>query len=938
MNFCILIELSKKTISFLYNRSDGDGKFKPFVGDGRALPLAVYCLGNDIQIGQYAVDEALNHNPHAYVDVFQAVRTVGSYRYKSEEWPFDTLLLNAIQKYLAYFFDSVLIGVKGRLEKNIAEMPLCFMFSSDVEENERLFIKDSFAKNGYGNVAICDYDQKVVETSKFTTPYTTCVTSDGQDLFISVFETGSPKLLVSHIMHDRGKDPRVEVAIDKLWESLGYENYYLSFEREKETLSQIAEDFLSSGEMEFQDNVIFSDGRSRECFLSMMELNSRRFSDDGKIVMDVKNMLSKMNISPLETTVVLKGKAANNHYFKSVFIGEFGSIANVTDSIHSKVLTHLLKDIQKVNYSFAGVSQEVSRTKNFTNKQSDSTVQQPIDSNLKKMVMRLLRSYQNRTDFEVLAIEVNDILRQLHAEGIRSYDTDLDQILEYVKDHNVGQTKGDPSKYRREVIRLTRSYKMRADYDALQQEVNDLLNRMHAVNVHDFDIDLQKVIEYTKIHVNVQVNPKKYQGEKNRLSRGYKHRTDYGNLLKEAKDLLNRMHGDNVHDYDAEIDEVIEFAQKNLKTETASAKTKTAISKSRTATNSKDNGSSKNSTQLASNNNSASTNDAKYRRDVNILMRGYEKRADKDKLRLEVEELLKKMHEDGVFSFDEKLNKVLSFSKSAATNSGNGTAPMLSSRASKPSPSSALETPRPAVLNTNKTISITSAEDSHDRSINPIKANEEILKKSPSLKGMSLELNSMKFKVNSDGSVKVFLSKCRGDVNVPTTIKVNEQELYVTSIAQSNIFSTCNNVRSVTLPETIISLGDFALSYAAISSIDLPTRIEAVNSYAFNKCENLTELVLPDSVLQVGDHVFDGCKSLKRIQFHGTEFWNDAILGCKSLEIIRFTCASPIVKGKVDKWLQYYDKVELHVPATFAADYKKDPIWGRFKVIKSYNK
>ena len=59
MNFCILIELSKKKISFLYNRSDGESKFTPFVGEGSALPLAIYCLGNDMQIGQFAIDEAM---------------------------------------------------------------------------------------------------------------------------------------------------------------------------------------------------------------------------------------------------------------------------------------------------------------------------------------------------------------------------------------------------------------------------------------------------------------------------------------------------------------------------------------------------------------------------------------------------------------------------------------------------------------------------------------------------------------------------------------------------------------------------------------------------------------------------------------------------------------------------------------------------------------
>lgn len=297
MNFCILIELSKKKISFLYNRSDGESKFAPFVGEGSALPLAIYCFGNDIQIGQFAIEEAMHQSPHAYTDVFQTMKTVGMYRYKGNEYHYNTLLKNAIEKYLTHFFDSVLIGQYGRLEQNIASMPLCFVFNSDIDENERLFVKDCFVKGGYSNLATIDYDQIVVEASSFSTNYAVCVTSDGKDLFMSLYETKTHKYLGSSVMPNRGRDPRVETAVSKLWESLGYQTYILNQDEETPILTKIAEDFLSSGELELQRNVLFSDGHARECFLSMRELNDYRYKDDGKIVSDLKNLLQKQNIS-----------------------------------------------------------------------------------------------------------------------------------------------------------------------------------------------------------------------------------------------------------------------------------------------------------------------------------------------------------------------------------------------------------------------------------------------------------------------------------------------------------------------------------------------------------------------------------------------------------------------------------------------------------------
>lgn len=438
MNFCILIELSKKKISFLYNRSDGESKFTPFVGEGSALPLAIYCLGNDIQIGQFAIDEAMNQNPHAYTDVFQAMKTVGTYKYKGNEYHYNTLLKNAIEKYLKHFFDSVLFGQNGRLEQNIASMPLCFVFNSDIDENERLFVKNCFAEGGYSNLATIDYDQIVVAASNFATNHAVCVTSDGKDLFMSLYETKTHKYLGSAVMTNRGKDPRVETAVTKLWESLGYENYYLNFEAEKPILTKLAEEFLSSGELELQQNVLFTDGYSRECFLSMRELNDYRYNDDGKIVSDLKNLLVKQNITPLDCTVVLKGKAANNGYFKHIFNGEFNSLKNVNDSFRREVLSQLLKDIKAANYSFNSAAPQSPQDP--TEPSGQEPLQNPnppvVPSGVLKREVRgkiaeikgKMR-IKNYVDAKKLA---GILLDYLHEQGFDMWDNEVNSILKEI--------------------------------------------------------------------------------------------------------------------------------------------------------------------------------------------------------------------------------------------------------------------------------------------------------------------------------------------------------------------------------------------------------------------------------------------------------------------------------------------------------------------------
>lgn len=512
MNFCILIELSKKKISFLYNRSDGESKFTPFIGEESALPLAIYCLGNDIQIGQFAIDQAMNHNPNAYTDVFQTMKTIGTYKYKGNEEHYNTLLKFAIEKYLSYFFDTTLFGQHGRLEQNIASMPLCFVFNSDMDENDRLFVKGCFEQSGYGNLATVDYDQIVVEASTFTTNHAVCVTSDGKDLYMSLYETKTHKYLGSTVMPNRGKDPRVEIAVSKLWDSLGYENYFLNIENERHILTKHAEEFLSSGELELQENVLFTDGHWRECFLSMRELNNYRYPDDGKIVTDIKSLLLKQGISPLDCTIVLKGKAANNGYFKHVFNGEFNTLLNVNDSFRSKVLNQLLSDIKECNYRFTNDS--ISKTDMV---QAPRSPKPGLSSTLKRTVkvkIADIKAKLRNNDRKGAKRIAEKLLAELHEQDVHEWDVEIKSIMSNMPltpeeppqeestnqppetPKNEKEDKVDPKKYQREVRTKIAEIKGKIrikDYNTADSLLSSLESKLHKNGVFDYDSQLKEI-------------------------------------------------------------------------------------------------------------------------------------------------------------------------------------------------------------------------------------------------------------------------------------------------------------------------------------------------------------------------------------------------------------------------------------------------------------
>lgn len=424
MKYCILIELSKKKIAFLYNRSDGEGKFTPFVGDGSALPLAIYCIGNDISIGKIALDEAMNNSPYAFTNIFEISKVVGTYKFKGTECHYNTLLKNAIERYLAHFFDTTLFGQFGRLDTNIANMPLCFVFNADITENERLFVKTSFQNSGYANMAFFDYDQELVKASTFSSPYAACITSDSKDLMISLYNTDSCKCLDKITIEGKGWDPRVEVAINKMWDSLGYETYFLNYDKEFHILKKSAEQFLSSGDQEFQGEILFSDGNRRGCFVSLSELDYIHCQDDGIIASKLKQILSQKQISPLDCTIALKGRTANNKYFIQMFKGEFSSIVNVNDSFHAHVFSQILDKIKDLNY-------QLNESHSAPSQQTNT-----ISANLKKKVREQLAEIKGKiriNNFEDAGHMADELLLYLHNEQIHDWDIDIEDLLVQIR-------------------------------------------------------------------------------------------------------------------------------------------------------------------------------------------------------------------------------------------------------------------------------------------------------------------------------------------------------------------------------------------------------------------------------------------------------------------------------------------------------------------------
>lgn len=321
MNFAVLIELSRKSIAFRYYRDDAGNMFMPFDENVGSMPLAIYCQGNDLQIGDYALSEAERYSQYAWKDIFDVIDQPGTFVYRGQEINMNELLLVAIKKYLSDFFDRILVKTKGTLEANISTMPLIFLFHPDIENRHRLFVKKSFRDGGFVNMAAVDINREIVGRLKrekrlpHGKKVALTVFSDGKDLIVNAIDIEKCEELKSLRIAGKGVDPRVKFAVDRLWDSLGIYSYNMLKENEYGILQQIATEFLGSDDIVFQRQVVFSDGEARDCYLDKNQIEGIEVSTDSKIKNDVLNLISQMGLQESDCVIAVCGSAAYSEFF-----------------------------------------------------------------------------------------------------------------------------------------------------------------------------------------------------------------------------------------------------------------------------------------------------------------------------------------------------------------------------------------------------------------------------------------------------------------------------------------------------------------------------------------------------------------------------------------------------------------------------------------------
>ena len=143
-----------------------------------------------------------------------------------------------------------------------------------------------------------------------------------------------------------------------------------------------------------------------------------------------------------------------------------------------------------------------------------------------------------------------------------------------------------------------------------------------------------------------------------------------------------------------------------------------------------------------------------------------------------------------------------------------------------------------------------------------------------------------------------------GEITIPETITVDEEVYNVTSIGDQAFYG-CDNLTSITIPNSVTSIGKYAfIGCSSLTSVTIPNSVTSIGVWAFYCCSSLTSVTIPNSVTSIGGGAFSNCPSLSSMSVDPDNTIYDSRDNCNA--IIRTSdntliagCQSTIIPNSV---------------------------------------
>lgn len=102
----------------------------------------------------------------------------------------------------------------------------------------------------------------------------------------------------------------------------------------------------------------------------------------------------------------------------------------------------------------------------------------------------------------------------------------------------------------------------------------------------------------------------------------------------------------------------------------------------------------------------------------------------------------------------------------------------------------------------------------------------------------------------------------KGALVIPASITYNNRTYDVTNI-ESTAFSYNGFITSVDIHAPITETGSMFSGCTSLTSVSLPETVTTIGSYAFSGCTSLASFTVDNNISTIGYSAFDGCESLE---------------------------------------------------------------------------
>lgn len=80
-----------------------------------------------------------------------------------------------------------------------------------------------------------------------------------------------------------------------------------------------------------------------------------------------------------------------------------------------------------------------------------------------------------------------------------------------------------------------------------------------------------------------------------------------------------------------------------------------------------------------------------------------------------------------------------------------------------------------------------------------------------------------------------------GSVDIPSSVNYNGIDYSVIKVG-NNAFASCGNLTSVTIPNSVTSIGNDAFYNTGLTSVTIPNSVNNIGYYAWGHCKSLTKI------------------------------------------------------------------------------------------------